>query len=463
MIKKFKGTIATACALSLCACLLSGCGKDSGSSSSSSAADSSAADSSANESTEPGFESDSGSEKESSAEATPVPEKIVSNEWHENGLVPATPFVSDEYMELAALKDSDNTALAAVMKKAAKGEEVTIVTIGGSITQGTISNGSKDRELVKKKKFYANLVKEWWETRFPDTKINFINAGIGATTSYLGVHRAGTDVLAHEPDLVIVEFAVNDAGLRNGQVIYDNLVRNILSYKSNPAVMLLFMGQTNGSTAQMDEYPVGKAYSLPMISYANVISKMMKDSVYTDKELSGDTVHPSGLGHSICGELFWYYFNAVYHDMDKYGEPEAFSTPAFTKEKYTNAKILDSKSITPDSTGSFAESSKFTQFPNDWTTESGNGEITFTVNCRNLGLIYYRTTDGKSGKFDVEIDGKVVYTLDADFTGGWGNYAESAEVFSSDAPAEHKVVIRKNPESANEGFTILGLLVSGGN
>ncbi|MBR6274628.1 MAG: SGNH/GDSL hydrolase family protein, partial [Lachnospiraceae bacterium] len=100
--------------------------------------------------------------------------------------------------------------------------------------------------------------------------------------------------------------------------------------------------------------------------------------------------------------------------------------------------------------------------PNDWTNVSGEGEISFTINCANLGLIYYRTTDGKSGQFDIEVDGNVVATLDANFKGGWGNYAESTEVFSSDTAAEHKVVIRKNANSENEEFTILGLLVSGG-
>ena len=39
----------------------------------------------------------------------------------------------------------------------------------------------------------------------------FINVGIGATDSYLGVHRVTADVLDKEPNLVLVEFAVNDS------------------------------------------------------------------------------------------------------------------------------------------------------------------------------------------------------------------------------------------------------------
>ena len=448
MIKR-KNTIALLCAVTLFAGMMTACSEKDDTSKESSM--STSVSTSTTKAAEPTKVPDT---------PTPVPAVNTSKEWHE-GLEPRTIYVRDEHMDEAVFDESDNRALAAVMKKAEKGEEVTIVCIGGSITQGTISNGKKDSGITDKK-FYADIIKEWWTTRFPDTKINFVNAGIGATTSYLGVHRAGTDVLAHDPDLVIVEFAVNDAGLKNGQTIYENLVRNILNYKSKPAVMLLFMGQTNGSTAQKDELPIGQAYALPMISYTNVINSMMKNGEFTAEELSGDTVHPSALGHAATGELFWNYFNAVYYDRNSLGDPEDFNAPAITSEKYTNAKILDSLTITPDEYGSFADSKKFNQFPNDWTTETGEGELTFTVNCANLGLMYYKTTNGKSGQFDVLVDGEIVATLNADFKGGWGNYAESAEVFTSDTAAEHKVVIKKSESSENTGFTVLGLMVSGG-
>ena len=46
---------------------------------------------------------------------------------------------------------------------------------------------------------------------FPDTEVNYVNAGIGATNSYLAVHRVDNDLLAHKPDVVVVEFSVNDS------------------------------------------------------------------------------------------------------------------------------------------------------------------------------------------------------------------------------------------------------------
>jgi len=376
------------------------------------------------------------------------------------GVPPLTEYVSDEEMERADMWGScDDAALAAVMKKAAAGEHVTIACIGGSITEGTISNGSDDAQ-VGFKKSYANIFFEWWETAFPDTEFTMINAGIGATDSYIGVHRVQKDVLDYQPDLVLVEFSVNDSNSVTAKTNYDNLVRKILKSDSNPAVMLLFMGQTNGSNAQEQHVLVGFNYQLPMVSYANVISDMMQNQIYTDKQLSGDVTHPSALGHAIAGEILWKYLNAVYVDMDAYEDPKPFDQAAVTYEAYMDAKILDSLTIAADDLGTFQESSVFDRFPNDWTCKEGDGDLTFTVNCRNIGIMYYQTIDGKSGQYEVYVDGECVRTLNADFSGGWGNHAEAVEVYSSDETAEHTIVIKKAPDSTGDVFTVLGLMIS---
>lgn len=373
---------------------------------------------------------------------------------------PPTDYVSEELYASADQWDScDDAALAAVMRKAETGEPMTIACIGGSITQGTISNGSDDR-MVTDKKCYADLYFSWWEQTFPDTEFTFINAGIGATDSYIGVHRVQRDVLDFHPDLVLVEFSVNDADSPTYKTTYDNLVRRILLADNHPAVMLLFMGQTNGATAQGSHVLVGFNYKLPMISYASLIQDMMAQEVYTADQLSGDEVHPSALGHAVTGEILWKYLNAVYAQRNELPEPQEFAAPPVTSERYLNASILDRETITPAEYGSFEESSRFEPFPMDWTCESGEGGIVFEAEFQRLGVLFYKTVDGQSGQFDVFVDGERVATLDADFSGGWGNCAEAREVYSSDAAGQHTVEIRKSPDSTGDVFTILGLMAA---
>lgn len=378
-----------------------------------------------------------------------------------NTIIPTpTEFVTEEYMTQADMwKVCDDTALAAVMKKAAAGESVTIACIGGSITQGTISSGTDDSSL-NERKCYADIFFSWWESTFPDTEFTFINAGIGATDSYLGVHRVGKDVLEHHPDLVLVEFSVNDGSSVTDKRNYDNLVRRILLSENAPAVMLLFMGQTNGASAQDIHANIGFNYKLPMVSYMNVLSAMLSDGTYKEKQLSGDTTHPSALGHAITGEILWKYLNNVYMEYETFGEPIPFTKEAVTNDVFLDSEILDNITLVLDETGTFTEGSAFANYKNGWSNTGADSSLTFTVTCNRLGFLYLCTTDGKSGQFDVYVDDEYTGTLNADFKGGWGNYAKAQEIFVGEDVAEHVITIKKAENSQSDIFTLLGVLVA---
>ncbi|MCM1056517.1 MAG: SGNH/GDSL hydrolase family protein [Firmicutes bacterium] len=377
-----------------------------------------------------------------------------------------TAFLREEDMALADMWQScDDRALGAVMRKAEAGEPVSIVCIGGSITQGTISGGAKDGELLKsselpEKKAYAEIFFQWWQERFPDTSFDFVNAGIGGTDSYLGVHRLAQDVLEYDPDLVLVEFSVNDGNDNFHKISYDNLIYSLLKSDSGPAVMLLFMAQTNGTSAQGNHALVGFHYSVPMVSFGNVIADMMETGRFTDKDLSGDQVHPSALGHAVTGEILWNYLNGVYEVRGDMGEPDKGSLSVLTKKLYDNARILDSDDIVPDEQGDFSENQVCMEFPKGWSCD-GDGGIVFTASFSRLGILYYATTDGKSGRFEVLVDGEHMQTINADFSGGWGNAIMTAEVYASGEEAVHRVEIRREEGSEGSVFHLLGLMTSG--
>lgn len=375
-------------------------------------------------------------------------------------LPPPTSFLGEEDMTLAdAWPACDDRALAAVMRKAEAGEPVTVCCIGGSITQGTISSGTRDSE-VPEKKAYAKIFFSWWEERFPEVSFTFVNAGIGGTDSYLGVHRLDQDVLYCEPDLVLVEYSVNDGTGNFNKTTYDNLIYNMLNDDCKPAVMLLFMAQTNGASAQGDHALVGFHYKVPMVSYGNVISDMMETGRYSDKELSGDQVHPSALGHAVTGEILWNYLNGVYEVRGDLEPPETGAASALTRAIYGKARILDSDDLMPEEMGDFAEASVCQQFPNGWSCD-GEGGIRFTASFSRLGILYYATIDGRSGRFEVLVDGEHVQTINADFSGGWGNAIMAAEVYAADETASHTVEIRREAGSEGSVFHLLGLMTSG--
>ena len=77
-------------------------------------------------------------------------------------------------MKKAVVHRGDTSRLAAVMAKAARGGEICVGFLGGSITQGSLAS-----ELSR---CYASLVADWWRQSFPTAAIRDVNAGIGGTT-----------------------------------------------------------------------------------------------------------------------------------------------------------------------------------------------------------------------------------------------------------------------------------------
>lgn len=175
---------------------------------------------------------------------------------------------------------------------------------GGSITEGA---GATSVEKCWRRLYTKHLA-----ATYPDTQIEEINAAIGGTGSDLGLFRMKHDLLAHKPDMVFVEFAVNDYKLPDTDVYMENIIRNILSYNKNTAIVVLYT-----STLEMyeNDYKKGRladsvAKQKKVCEYYNVISldigRLLLDKLdkreVTDKEIWIDGVHPTDFGYSIYEE-----------------------------------------------------------------------------------------------------------------------------------------------------------------
>lgn len=376
------------------------------------------------------------------------------NEVDPNEMVDLENGITEKMYGRAILNEGNPARLAAAMKKAQNGEKVTVGVIGGSITQGSSASNQNN--------CYASLFKKWWEEKFPSAEISFVNAGIGGTNSYLGVHRVDEQLLAHNPDVVIVEFSVNDTDKTMNKYSYDSLVRKILSHETNPAVMLLFTTQENGASLQDVHKEIGAAYDLPMISYREVVYPEVAAGTLDWKLISPDNIHPNDAGHGIIGQVVDRYLNEVYDKLDTITEePTAFTAEGCTNDYFRNARMLSAADITATASEGFEviENGFYHQFPNNWKTEAG-GTLTFDIECQNFGVFFLCTTNGKSGTYEVYVDGERKGRLEADFTGGWGTYGNTRQIMLAKETAQHTIEIRPAEGSEDKGITILGLMVS---
>jgi len=107
---------------------------------------------------------------------------------------------------------------------------LTIGFIGGSITESGHSYGC-----------YCEHIVNGIAQKYPDVKLTFCNAGIGATGSDLGVLRVERDLIDQSCDLVLIEFAVNDNGVASEirQATREGLIRKLIA-KGNCDIVLVY-------------------------------------------------------------------------------------------------------------------------------------------------------------------------------------------------------------------------------
>lgn len=139
---------------------------------------------------------------------------------------------------------------------------ITIVAFGDSVTHGALC-GEINYETV-----YWNLLRRKINGIRDYVPVNIINAGIGATTAKDGVERIDRQVLAYNPDLVIVCFGLND--VNNPLEEYLKSLNTIFSKCRAAGADIVFMTPNMLNTYVSDEVSEEyKAYAARTAEYQN--------------------------------------------------------------------------------------------------------------------------------------------------------------------------------------------------
>ena len=303
-----------------------------------------------------------------------------------------------------------------VIKKAQSGEKVTVAYLGGSITEG-ISAGADG--------CYAKLTYDYFAQKFgTGDNVQYVNAGLCGTPSKLGILRLDRDVLAYEPDICFIEFAVNDGTETDYQNAYESIVRTLLQKNITP--VLLFSVTENDHSAQDYMKQIGEFYHLPMISYCDALRYLFANNRMTWKDFSDDQSHPNDEGHKLVASMVDYYFDTV---MDVAPEGDyVMPTDTVFSPREVDAHMYEGDSLTPTSLGSWKEGSTIASFTNGWTYDNtgDNSPIVFEFKDKKfLYMIYKEVKQGEFGKLHVKVtaDGEVYDESDYDTISpsGWGN------------------------------------------
>jgi len=349
-------------------------------------------------------------------------------------------------------------------KKLEEGKKVTICFLGGSITQGSLSS--------RPETCYAYRVYEWLQKRFPKATIKYVNAGVGGTTSVFGAARVEMDVLSYDPDIVLVEFSVNDECNEYFMESYEGLVRKLLYSEKRPAVCGLFnFFYENGKTAERIHSKITRYYGIPAASmhgaiYDDILSGKIPDIAL----LSPDGLHPNDTGHDLLGRVVINLFEKLYkecNDADSLDAEDDKKTPV-TCNSFEFAKRLDNRNfeavLEEFAVDKRPQKDVSDCFKNGWLGAKKGDKIVFELNgdfdCSGIAVQYAKTIKRPAPVVEVTVDddadSKVI--IDAAFEETWGDLLDIKQLFLHEKKLPHKLEIEVIDDKG--GFAVSFNLVS---
>lgn len=270
------------------------------------------------------------------------------------------------------------------------------VFIGGSITEGGAASSYA--------KCWVNLVGEYLKETFPDKEVNIINAGIGGTGSYLGVFRLKKDVIAHDPDMVFIEFAVNDMGYKSSpwlsSICMEGIVRQLAALDKIPAVVFVFTPSYHSNAFSSVHRKIAYYYNIPCIDLQDKIWKQIGSGLYSWRDIEVDEVHPNDRGHKLFADLITGFMEA---NRDVFTSKPVVKNETITGYEFKNPRLDSFRSARYYGNWSERPARKkrigtviYSGTPGDYL------EYDFFGRC--IGL--YHIVSPNSGIINVTIDGK---------------------------------------------------------
>ena len=171
---------------------------------------------------------------------------------------------------------------------------VTVAFLGGSITKNASEGG------------FVSEVMAWIAAQAGGAHVETVNAGIGNTGSDLGAERMDADVLSHRPDVLFVEFAVNDSD-RECTADMERIVRKART--ANPLTDIVFLyavmdwtlprleaGKFSPSVIRHEK--VAAHYGIPTVALGYEAARKIRLGEWTWKDFSNDACHPTADGYA---------------------------------------------------------------------------------------------------------------------------------------------------------------------
>jgi acetyl esterase/lipase/lysophospholipase L1-like esterase len=349
-----------------------------------------------------------------------------------------------------------------------KDKKGTVAFMGGSITENP---------------GYRDLVESYLRQRFPDTEFEFVAAGISSTCSTTGAFRLERDVLSHDPDLLFVEFAVNDdqdaahamracirgmEGIVRHARLHNSEMDIVITHFINPPILESLQQGTLPTSVAAHER-VAEHYGVASIGLAQEVANRIDAGTLTWDVYGG--THPKPAGYRVAGDMMIDLLESAWSEPSPVplnGALESRPLPKPIDEKsYFGGRLV---SVTEAKTDEFwvHERPAWEQIRGSirkrfedrrlLCSHAIGSALSLEFNGTAIGIYVLAGPD--AGTVDVSIDGEPFQTVDLYHHHSRGlHYPRTVMLATELSPGSHRMTLRvgkdRNPDSIGHAVRIL--------
>ena len=347
----------------------------------------------------------------------------------------------------AAVKLNNDSRFYPVLNRLKNGSQksCTAVFAGGSITAGLYENGVLDTP-------YPKITADELH-RITGADIRLENIGECSFHSAPGLIAYEKMFRDAPPDMVFIEFAVNNAFDKYNADQFESFIRKILSADASTAAAVICCCRSDGFTCEPYMSELAEYYHIPCISVKSALEALNADF----SDYSSDGLHPHARGHRLIAELVSYIFTASENQI---------AAPLPDKAIYGNTmehtKYFANKNFRPDKTGDFIPTEMNGIFSDGWSRQCvGNEPMSFVIpessGARALYIVFRSSSDRSFGCADIFVNGELRCSLDGYSICGWDNPAVFGVYLDSGTDNSIEIKMHKGDEKKRFDIFCFGI------
>lgn len=295
-------------------------------------------------------------------------------------------------------------------------------------------------------KCFPDFLEEYF--RAAGKQVESINMAVSGTNRLTGMMITQLLVKEQQPDIVFVEYSINEESHPIGLEKYESLLRMLLSLEKRPVVIPVSVFNRDGYSCEEYMLHFAKMYGNPMVGLKHSLYPLIQSGELDMNVYTEDEGHPHVDGHEFIAKAIWL---AIQRSIEDNAPTLPIPGP-MTGARFEGLKLIDLENAAPETEPcSYHEP----MFPVCRKKKPGSGLVMeFDEECSQLVVMYVKSSSRDRASVNVMCDGKRLGGFSGYSLFDWGNpWMES--VMSEPEKLRRHIILESNKGDENKQLYLI--------